>query len=106
MGIVADLVSFLRGRWDEEEGDTALFHELDCAAQADGRAVVCPCLCPYEVSRRLAVNRQILIALEERIAREEREGGWPLDSTLAFASMKALALPFELHPAWQDTWYP
>ncbi|WP_327722265.1 hypothetical protein OG381_47965 [Streptomyces sp. NBC_00490] len=30
----------------------------------------------------------------------------PWDSLLAFQSMKALALPYELHPAWNDNWYP
>jgi hypothetical protein len=106
MGILADLASFLRDRWDEEKEDTTLFHELDCVTPDDSRAVICRCPYPREVFEQLAINRRILAGLEERIARDEREGGWPLDSTLAFASMRALVLPHELHPAWQDTWYP
>lgn len=41
------------------------------------------------------------------VRREQQAGqGWPLESVPAFQTIKALALPFELHPAWQDSWYP
>ncbi|MFJ9729576.1 DUF6221 family protein [Streptomyces sp. NPDC101209] len=107
MGIASDLASFLRARWDEEVADSALFHELDCPAQeagAAGRACCCPC--PARIRARIASQRRILADCEQRIARDRGQGCWPLESILAFKAMQALALPFELHPAWQDNWYP
>ncbi|MGW3135012.1 DUF6221 family protein [Streptomyces sp. NPDC001139] len=108
MGIVTDLADFLRARWDEEEADSALFHELDCPGEqagATGRACCCPC--PAQIRERIATYRRILADCEQRIAVEEAQGVcWPLQSILAFKSMQALALSFELHAAWQESWYP
>ncbi|WP_328687596.1 DUF6221 family protein [Streptomyces phaeochromogenes] len=108
MNTVADLASFLRGRWGEEERDADLFHELDCPVSPEARrAGGCGCPCPARILDRTAVQRRILDRCERRMRHEQKEGPcWPLDSVLAFQSMKALALPYELHPSWRDIWYP
>ncbi|MEV0937631.1 DUF6221 family protein [Streptomyces phaeochromogenes] len=108
MNLVADLVSFLHGRWDEEERDADLFHELDCPASPEARRTGrCGCPCPAQMYDRTAVQRRILDRCEQRIRHEQEQGlCWPLDSVLAFQSMKALALPYDLHPSWRDIWYP
>ncbi|MCX5357516.1 hypothetical protein OG864_01930 [Streptomyces sp. NBC_00124] len=51
------------------------------------------------------MRRQILNQALHRMTRELGPCR-PWDATLAFQSMKALALPYELHPAWKDNWYP
>ncbi|MGW1564201.1 hypothetical protein ACWCQ1_48315 [Streptomyces sp. NPDC002144] len=56
--------------------------------------------------RHRAVGLVVLADCEQRMRREQEQCGWPLDSVVALAAMKALALPFELHPAWQDDWHP
>lgn len=107
MDTIADLVSFFHDRLDEETRDAALFHELDCpVSHTTGRGRCC-CPCPARLLDQLATFRILFQRCEQRI-RNEAEGDvcWPLDSILAFQTMKALALPFELHPAWQDNWYP
>ncbi|MFJ9729324.1 DUF6221 family protein [Streptomyces sp. NPDC101209] len=108
IGTVSDLAVFLRTRWDEEEDASTLFHELNCPIpQATASAGACSCPCPAEIRARLAVQRRILADCERRIQREREAGPcWPVDSIVAFTVMKAFALPFELHPAWQDRWYP
>ncbi|MGA5454876.1 DUF6221 family protein [Streptomyces umbrinus] len=108
MNTVADLVSFLHDRWGEDERDADLFHELGCPASLETRrAARCGCPCPAQILDRIAVHRRILIRCEHRMRHEQEQGPcWPLDSVLAFQSMKALALPYELHPAWRDDWYP
>jgi hypothetical protein len=106
MMTVTALASFLRDRWDEEECDAALFHELDCPGQGGDPRRICRCPCPARLLERIAANRQNLKDCEDCIEREQQASCWPLDSTLAFQSMKALVLPYELHPAWQDKWYP
>jgi hypothetical protein len=104
----ADLTSFLNNRWDEEERDADLFHELDCPTSSPARrAGRCGCPCPAQILHRTGTHRAILSHCLRRMKREQEQGlCWPLDSILAFQSMKALALPFELHPSWQDGWYP
>ncbi|MFJ9541335.1 DUF6221 family protein [Streptomyces sp. NPDC101225] len=108
----ARLAAFLNARWEEEERDSQIFHELDCPAatrptRGPGRARPCGCPVPALIRRRIAAHRRILRDCEQRI-QEEQESGlcWPRRSTFAFQTMKALALPYELHPAWQDIWYP
>ncbi|MFD4555066.1 DUF6221 family protein [Streptomyces sp. NPDC058469] len=106
MGVLTDLASFLHDRWDEEEHDTALFHELDRPIQDGDTRRVCRCPCPARLLERIATDRHILKDCQQRTERERQAAGWPVDSTLAFQTMKALALPFELHPDWRDNWYP
>ncbi|MFI1409851.1 DUF6221 family protein [Streptomyces sp. NPDC020707] len=110
MGIVSDLTHFLDDRYDEEQRDTVLFHEFGCLVPlqtARGRPCPCPCPCPAEMLDQIAVNRRILRNCEHQIWHEQDAGPrWPLESTLAFTTMKAFALPYELHPAWRDIWYP
>lgn len=102
------LASFLNDRWDEEERDCELFHELGCPATEPDRPVrSCTCPCPAHIRRRIAVHRRLLQDCERRIRQEQQAGlCWPMESILAFQTMKALALPFELHQAWRDAWYP
>ncbi|MFG2795011.1 hypothetical protein [Streptomyces sp. NPDC048419] len=51
------------------------------------------------------MHRRILRDRQQRISQEQAGSCWPLESILAFQTMKILALPFELHPAFQDHWY-
>ena len=108
MSTVRDLADFLRGRWNEEEDACTLFHELNCPVfkpASPGGARSCPY--PAEIRARLATQRRILADCEKRIQRERKAGPcWPVESIVAFTAMKAFALPFELHPAWEDQWYP
>lgn len=107
METVTDLALFLHERWDEEERDAALFHELDCPDPHKTGRVRCGCPCPARLLDQIATHRVLLRRCEQRIKREREEDlCWPLDSILAFQTMKALALPFELHPDWRDNWYP
>ena len=108
MNTVADLASFLHDRWDEEERDADLFHEPDCPVSPEAQwAGRCGCPCTTQILDHTAVQRRILIRCEQRMRHEQEQGPcWPLDSVLAFQSMKALALPYELHPSWRDTWHP
>ncbi|WP_458248303.1 DUF6221 family protein [Streptomyces sp. MAI_2237] len=110
MGIVSDLAAFLRARWDEEEEAALLLHELDCLALQAGPHTTCSCPCPAGIRAHLATQRRILDDCVQRVQRVQRERAagpcWPVDSILAFTVMKAFALPFELHPAWQGIWYP
>ncbi|MFE6485404.1 DUF6221 family protein [Streptomyces sp. NPDC057757] len=107
MDTVTDLASFIHDRLDEEEREAALFHELDCPVPpSTGHISRCGCPCPARILNRVAIHRQILQHCEQRIKHEQEKGlCWPLDSILAFQTMKAFALPFELHPAWRDSWY-
>ncbi|MGW3653536.1 DUF6221 family protein [Streptomyces sp. NPDC000878] len=107
MDTLTDLVSFFHDRLDEETRDAALFHELDCPDSHRTGHVSCACPCPARILDRIDTLRVLFRRCEQRI-KQEAEGGpcWPLDSILAFASMKALAQPFELHPDWRDNWYP
>ncbi|MGW2835773.1 DUF6221 family protein, partial [Streptomyces sp. NPDC001286] len=95
-------------RWDEAETDSALFHELDCPGpgmgQTEGGSCACPC--PAQIHARITTHRRILADCEQRMARQAQDACWPRQSILAFQAMQALALPYELHPAWQDNWYP
>ncbi|MFD8391074.1 DUF6221 family protein [Streptomyces sp. NPDC059680] len=62
---------------------------------------------PARIRERIAIQRRILADCERRIRNERyTHPSWPLDSILAFEAMKTLGLPFELHPAWQDSWHP
>ncbi|MEW2571873.1 hypothetical protein [Streptomyces sp. NPDC047070] len=108
MPAVASLMLFLQDRWDEEQRDTALFHELGCPdPPRAGHVSCCWCPCPVEMLDRLAAHRRIVRDCEQRIRREQRHGvHWSVDAGHAFQLMKAFALPYELHPAWHDTWYP
>ncbi|MEU5323993.1 DUF6221 family protein [Streptomyces sp. NPDC021056] len=101
MDTATDLASFVHDRLDEEERDAALFHELDCPGR-----VSCSCPCPARLRDQIAIHRQNLRHCEQRIKRGQEELCWPLDSFFAFETMKALALPYELHPDWRDNWYP
>ncbi|MGW2835903.1 DUF6221 family protein [Streptomyces sp. NPDC001286] len=108
MGTVTDLADFLGARWDEAETDSALFHELDCPGpgmgQTEGGSCACPC--PAQIHARITTHRRILAICDQHIRDEQHYRCWPVESMRAFAVMKALALPYELHPAWQDHWYP
>ncbi|MGW3118519.1 DUF6221 family protein [Streptomyces sp. NPDC001107] len=108
MGIITDLAVFLRARWDEEEDGSVLFHEFTCPVPQQTRQDCrCSCPCPTQIRTRISTHRRILTGCEQRIRREHEAGPcWPLESILAFQGMKALALPFELHPDFQDSWYP
>src|SRR5687768_6547969 len=107
MDTVTDLASFFHNRLDEEERDAALFHELDCPDSHRTGRISCSCPCPARMLDRTATRRVLFRRCEQRIKREQEEDlCWPLDSVLAFQTMKALALPFELHPDWRDNWYP
>jgi hypothetical protein len=61
---------------------------------------------PRQIRCRIAIHGRIVRHGRQRI-RGEREAGvcWPRESIVAFQVMKALALPLELHPAWQDIWF-
>ena len=75
MNLVADLASFLHDRWDEEERDADLFHELDCPASLEARRTGrCGCPCPARLYGRIAVQRRILDRCEQRIRQEEEQG--------------------------------
>lgn len=108
MPVVTSLMSFLQDRWDEEQRDAALFHELDCPGPPrTGRVSHCCCPCPAQILDRLTTHRRIVRDCEQRIRREQNQGlHGSVDSSRAFRIMKAFALPYELHPGWQDTWYP
>ncbi|MCI3246478.1 MULTISPECIES: DUF6221 family protein, partial [Streptomyces] len=106
MTAVADLASFLNARWDEAERESELFHEPDCPTHLlNGHHGSCACLYPAQIRERTASHRRILHDCLQRISHEQASSCWPMESILAFQAMKALALPFELHPAFQDTWH-
>ncbi|MEU5452580.1 hypothetical protein [Streptomyces californicus] len=106
MGAVAALADFLNRRWAEEAQEAKLFHELACTVLAEGLPETCDCPCPARIYERVAVDRRILRGCEERITKEQQELCWSIDSTLAFTTMKVLALPCELHSTYQYSWYP
>ncbi|GGV63350.1 hypothetical protein GCM10010277_69450 [Streptomyces longisporoflavus] len=106
MNDVTDLAAFLKSRWRKECRDAEHFHELSCAAPSRAAHRSCRCRCPARLQHQLRINDRILRDCIQRIDHERASGGWPLDSATAFQTMKALALPYELHPAWRDTWYP
>ncbi|MFI6564073.1 hypothetical protein [Streptomyces sp. NPDC050534] len=62
---------------------------------------------PRQIRSRIAIYRRIVQRCRQRIRREPEAGVcWPRESIVAFQVMKALALPLELHPAWQGIWHP
>ncbi|WP_413755088.1 DUF6221 family protein [Streptomyces sp. MMBL 11-3] len=108
MPVVARLMSFLQDRWDEERRDAALFHELDCCdPPRTGRVSSCHCPYPAHILGQLASHQRIVRDCEQRIRREQKQGPYCSPTAIrAFQAMKAFALPYELHPDWQDTWLP
>lgn len=103
-----ELVDFLHARLDEDAHDAHLFHELACPRSvAPVRSAGCACPCPVSLLAAVGVNAGTLRRYEQRLARERQCGPvWPLESSLVFTGLKAMALPYELHPAWRDGWYP
>ncbi|MBQ0855668.1 hypothetical protein J8N05_46780 (plasmid) [Streptomyces sp. BH-SS-21] len=108
MPVVTRLMSFLGDRWQEEQRDAALFHEFDCPGPVQaGRVSRCSCPCPAQILDRVATDRRIVRDCEQRIRREQDRGlCWSVESVRAFQVMKAFALPYELHPGWQESWRP
>ncbi|QIY66586.1 hypothetical protein HEP85_40285 [Streptomyces sp. RPA4-2] len=44
---------------------------------------------------------------EQRIrCQDPRDPKWPVEPVFAEQTLRALALPFELHPKRQDAWFP
>jgi hypothetical protein len=109
-----ELIAFVGARLAETAAQAELFHELDCAAVAPGEpgprtAVLEGCACPVPrgiLGRTLAL-RSVLDGCEQRIrCQGPRDRKWPLDPGFVEQTLRALALPFELHPQWQDAWLP
>ncbi|MFC4608750.1 DUF6221 family protein [Streptomyces maoxianensis] len=103
-----ELVDFLHARLDEDAHDAHLFHELACPRSvAPDPSATCACPCPASLLAAVCVNAGILRRYEQRLERERQCGlVWQLELILVFAGLKAMALPYELHPAWRDGWYP
>ncbi|GAA3784733.1 hypothetical protein GCM10022403_019290 [Streptomyces coacervatus] len=103
-----ELVGFLHARLDEDAHDAHLFHELACPCSVTPmRSAGCACPCPASLLAAVRVSEGILRRYEQQLERERQCGlVWPLESSLVFAVLKAMALPYELHPAWRDSWYP
>ena len=109
-----ELIAFVGARLAETASQAELFHELACAAVASGelgpRAAVpggCGCPVPRQILDRALVLRSVLDDCEQRIrCQDPRDPKWPLDPVFAEQALRALALPFELHPEWQDAWLP
>jgi len=109
-----ELIAFVGARLAETAAQAELFHELACTAVASGEpgprtAVLegCACPVPRQMLDRTLALRSELDECERRIRREDPEDPkWPLDPFFAEQTLRALALPFELHPQWQDAWLP
>lgn len=100
--------TFSTPAWTKDAHDAQLFHELACPRSvAPDPSAGCACPCPTSLLAAVDVNAGILRRYEQRLERERQSGlAWPLESSLVFAGLKAMALPYELHPAWRDGWYP
>jgi hypothetical protein len=103
-----ELVDFFYARLDEDAHDAHLFHELPCPRSvAPDPSAGCARPCPALLLAAVCVNAGILRRYEQRLEHERRCGPvWPLESSLVFAGLKAMALPYELHSAWRDAWSP
>ncbi|MCQ4211339.1 DUF6221 family protein [Streptomyces longispororuber] len=100
------LVGFLHARLDDDERDARLFHELDCPVRTALAPRACWCPCPGQLLGHVDINRSLVARHMERLERERITQGWPSESIRAFECLKAMALAYELHPDWPDTWYP
>ena len=97
-----ELIGFVVSRLAEEAQSAALFHELDCAGPAR-----CRCPVPRQICARVAITRGIVGACEQRLLRGDVHGpGWPPGPLSAWKVLGAFALPYELHPSWQERWRP
>ncbi|WP_331732006.1 DUF6221 family protein [Streptomyces sp. NBC_00989] len=109
-----ELITFVRARLAETASQAELFHELVCPAVASGEpgartAVLEGCVCPVprQILDRVRALRSVLGDCEQRIrCQDPQDPKWPLDPVFAAQTLRALALPFELHPQWQDAWLP
>ena len=108
------LIAFVRDRLAEEECQADLFHELTCTV-AEGRQRMdrpdscletCSCPAAARLSVRAHTLRDALRHCEELLRSSPDHPRWPLGPVFAENSLRALALPYELHPAWRDHWYP
>ncbi|WP_042404908.1 DUF6221 family protein [Streptacidiphilus carbonis] len=110
-----ELVAFVAARLVEAEAQAELFHELTCTVvtalgegppRLDGRP---RCRCPARaqlVARAHALQR-VLRDCEQRIHQDDpQDPSWPLGPIFAEVSVRALALPYELHPQWREEWRP
>lgn len=98
-----ELIAFVGARLAETAVQAELFHELACTAVLEG----CDCSVPRQMLDRALVLRSVLDDCEQRIrCQDARDPKWPLGPVFAEQALRALALPFELHPQWQDAWLP
>lgn len=113
---MASITGFLRARLDEEEQSAQLFHELTCPAgvssddpqvRAAARYLGCDCECPWRLLGQITVKRQIVQCHEQQLCYcGPQAPDWPWSMISAQQILGALALPYELHPDWQEAWRP
>lgn len=113
---MASITGFLRARLDEEEQAAELFHELTCLAgvnspdpqaRAARRYLQCECECPRRLLEQIAAKRQLLQRHEQQLCYSGRRvSDWPWSMISAQQVLGALALPYELHPGWEEAWRP
>ncbi|MFI5868213.1 DUF6221 family protein [Streptomyces sp. NPDC051546] len=112
---IADLIAFVRARLADTERQADLFHELTCTDLAVTGAQACPgvgplscrCPAPARLTDTAEALRRSVDACEQRIRRVSlQDPGGLLDALGAEQVLRALALPFELHPGWCPRWYP
>ncbi|WSX55604.1 DUF6221 family protein [Streptomyces sp. NBC_00986] len=109
-----ELIAFVGARLAETAEQAELFHELACAVvalrEAGPRTAVlegCACPVPREMLDRALALRAELDDCERRIrCQDPRDPKWPLDPVFAEQTLRVLALPFELHHQWRDSWLP
>ena len=109
-----DLIAFVRDRLAEAEQEADLFHELACAAQTrDGQdrsgpgSQRCRCPVPTQLAAHTRTLQRVLHDCEHRIREEvPQDPHWPLDQVFAELTLRAIALPYELHPQWREQWRP
>jgi|SRR5450756_191159 len=113
---MASITGFLQARLDEEEQSAELFHELACPAgacsddpqvRAAARYLWCDCECPRRLLEQIAVKRQIMHCHEQQLCYSGPPApDWLCGMISVRQVLGALALPYELHPAWQEAWRP
>ena len=113
---VAAIADFIRDRFDEEERDAGLFHELGCpipknrdypfSQPADERGR-CECPTPIQLLDLIESRRQIVRDCEQQTLQlDPQSPDWLLLMLYVRQALGALALPYELHPDWREEWRP
>src|SRR4051794_17130125 len=102
------MIAFIEDRLDEDERDTRLFHEFDCAVEPallGSEIAWCSCPCPRQLLRQAAIRRQIVKTCQQQIRDQRWQIAGRTNSVVqARQVLTALTLPYRQHPNWRTEW--